>query len=220
MTLFLGTWKVMDEKRVPCMTYFGSMTKEDDEKESSGVELLGRWSNMCNATGACIFRAKNYKDAASWLYNWVPMATCNVKPICDDNSARRVILKREPDYLVDYSHVNDEPEEGETLYLINYKFNKESRLKGNETFAKLTKEQDEGDSGNCRPLGRWHDLGNGSGVAVAAAKNEEDLYSWAFNWASMCECTVEPVLTDTQAREVVRSKPNYEELLKSLSNSS
>ena len=36
----------------------------------------------------------------------------------------------------------------------------------------------------------------------------------------MCECTVEPVLTDTQAREVVRSKPNYEELLKSLSNSS
>ena len=94
MTLFLGTWKVMDEKRVPCMTYFGSMTKEDDEKESSGVELLGRWSNMCNATGACIFRAKNYKDAASWLYNWVPMATCNVKPICDDNSARRVILKK------------------------------------------------------------------------------------------------------------------------------
>ena len=28
--------------------------------------------------------------------------------------------------------------------------------------------EDEADSGNCRPLGRWHDLGNGSGFAIAA----------------------------------------------------
>ena len=44
MTLFYGTWKIMDSARVPCMTYFASMTQEDDKKESPGVELLGRWS--------------------------------------------------------------------------------------------------------------------------------------------------------------------------------
>ena len=92
MTLFYGTWKIMDHMRVPCMTYFASMTREDDLNELKGVELLGRWSDLGTASGSCIFRANNYMDAASWLYNWVPMATCQVKPICDDNTARKIIL--------------------------------------------------------------------------------------------------------------------------------
>ncbi len=211
MTLFYGTWKIMDHMRVPCMTYFASMTREDDLNELKGVELLGRWSDLGTASGSCIFRANNYMDAASWLYNWVPMATCQVKPICDDNTARKIILKAEPTYTVDYSGVGSEPNEGETLFLINYKFNTQSRVDGNNLFANLSKEQDDGDSGNCRPLGRWHDLGNGTGVAVAAATSEEDVYKWAFNWASMCECTVTPVLTDNQCRSVIRSKEDFGE---------
>ena len=82
----------MDSKRIPCMTYFASMTEEDDKAESVGVEILGRWSDMGNASGAFVCRADNYTDVASWLYNWAPMADINVKPICDDNSARKSIL--------------------------------------------------------------------------------------------------------------------------------
>ena len=51
----------------------------------------------------------------------------------------------------------------------------------------------------------------GTGVAVAAATSEEDVYKWAFNWASMCECTVTPVLTDNQCRSVIRSKEDFGE---------
>ena len=54
---------------------------------------------------------------------------------------------------------------------------------------------------------------NGSGVAVAAAKSEADIYKWAFNWASMCECSVVPVLTDKLAREVISSKPDFQQKL-------
>ena len=75
MTLYLVNWKIMDEARVPCMTYFGSMTAEDDAAESVGVEVLGRWSDIGTATGAAICRAENYVNVASWLNNWVPMAT-------------------------------------------------------------------------------------------------------------------------------------------------
>ena len=216
MPLYLGTWEILASKREQCMTYFASMTPEDDLKESVGVNVLGRWSDIGTGKGAMICEAENYSAVASWLYNWVPMATCNIKPVVDDNAAREIILKQKPSYTVDYSHVGDEPLEGETLFLINYKFNKESRVLGHETFANLTQEQDVGDAGNCRPLGRWHDLGNGSGVAVAAAKSEADLYKWAFNWSSMCECSVVPVLTDKLAREVISSKPDFQQKLLAL----
>ena len=213
MTLFVGTWKIMDPARVSCMTYFASMTKEDDLAELNGVELLGRWSDIGTASGVCIFKADKYTDAMSWLYNWVPMATCSVRPVCDDNVARKIILGQEPGYLVDYSHVGDEPVENEILYHITYKFKSEKKVEGNKLFANLTQEQDKGDSGNCRPLGRWHELGTGSGLAIAAAKSEEDIYKWAFNWAEMCDCQIVPVLTDAQARSVIKNKDGFQEKL-------
>lgn len=216
MTLFVGTWKIMDPARVSCMTYFASMTKEDDLAELNGVELLGRWSDIGTASGVCIFKADKYTDAMSWLYNWVPMATCSVRPVCDDNVARKIILGKEPEYTVDYSHVGDEPLENEVLYHISYKFKPEKKVEGNNLFANLTQEQDEGDSGNCRPLGRWHDLGTGSGLAIAAAKSEEDIYKWAFNWAEMCDCQIVPVLTDAQARSVIKNKDGFQEKLEAV----
>lgn len=219
MTTYLVKWKIMDNARVPCMTYFASMTPADDAAESTGVEVLGRWSDIGTASGAAICKAENYTSVASWLYNWVPMATCSIKPVCDDNSARQIILKQKPTYSVDYSHVGDEPQSGETLFMITYCFNPDKRLEGNTLFANLTQEQDKGDAGNCRPLGRWHDLGNGSGFAVAAAKNESDVYAWAFNWASMCNCSVVPVLTDKQARSVIKSKPDFEKKLAAVKQS-
>ena len=210
MPLFLGTWKIMDSQKVPCMTYFGSMSKADDEAESPGVNLLGRWSDMNNATGTFVCEADDYTNIASWLYNWAPMASCDVKPICDDNTARRIILKKEPSYTVDYSHVGDEPFEGETLFAINYKFKSDSKVAGNQAFANLTEEQDNQDSGNCRPLGRWHDIANGTGFAIAAAKSEADVYAWAYNWAPLCDCTIRPCLTDTQCRKIISGKPNFQ----------
>ena len=70
MTLFYGTWKIMDTARVPCMTIFASMSKEDDARESVGVELLGRWSDVGRASGYLICRAESYAAVVSWMYNW------------------------------------------------------------------------------------------------------------------------------------------------------
>ena len=58
--MYVGTWEIMT-KRDQCMTYFGSMTPEDDKKETNGVNVHGRWSNMGNATGVVVFEANNYR---------------------------------------------------------------------------------------------------------------------------------------------------------------
>ena len=62
------SWKIMDDKRDKCLTYFASMTKEDDLEELAGVELLGRWSDIGTGTGAAICKAKKYCDVAAWIY--------------------------------------------------------------------------------------------------------------------------------------------------------
>ena len=36
MPLYLATWKIMNSKREQCITYFASMTPEDDKQETSG----------------------------------------------------------------------------------------------------------------------------------------------------------------------------------------
>lgn len=199
----------MDSQRVPCMTYFGSMSKQDDEAEHPGVVLHGRWSDAGTASGTFICESPDYTSVADWLYNWAPMANITLKPICDDNTAREILLGEKSSYTVSYDNVSDEPEEGETLFLINYSFYADKKLEGQKAFASLTQEQDTADAGECRPLGRWHDLGSGSGCAIAAAKSEKDLYKWANNWAALCECKVSPVLTDTQARKIITGKPDY-----------
>jgi len=217
--LYIGTWKIHESAKESCMTYFASMTPEDDQNESPGVTLHGRWSYAGTGSGTFVCSANDYKSVASWLYNWAPLATISIKPICDDNTAREILLKKSPDYQVDYSHVSDEPQDGETLFAINYKFLPGHKAEGQKTFAELTKEQDEADPGTCRPLGRWHDIGTGSGFAIAAATNEKDLYAWAANWAPICNCQFQPVLTDKQARKIITSKPGYETKLQQVMTS-
>lgn len=212
-TLFAGTWKILDAARVPCMTYFASMTPADDAAEAKNVKLLGRWSDIGTATGVFLCEAQTADEVQDWLANWAPMATCTLTPICDDNTAREIILKHKPSYTVDYSHVGDEPFAGESLYYIKYKFFDGKKVEGQQTFANLTEAQDKGDSGRCRPLGRYHNLGMGMGFAIAAAKSEADLYAWANNWAGMCQVEFSTVLTDKQARKIISSKPGFAQKL-------
>jgi len=208
--LYLGTWEIFDNSRVACMTYFASMTPEDDEKESQGVKLIGRWSDAGTGSGTFICEADNYESIAAWLYNWSSMANITIKPICDDNTAREILLGKTPEYVVEYDNVDAEPSDAEVIFAINYKFLEDKKLDGQKAFAGLSKEQDDADSGDCEPLGRWHDLGTGSGYAVALAKSEKDIYAWANNWAGLCNCEIKPVLTDKQARKMISSKPDFD----------
>ena len=76
-------------------------------------------------------------------------------------------------------------------------------------FANMSKENDTGDAGKNVPLGRWHDLATGTGVAVCASTSEIDLQTWACHWKDLCSCKITPVLTDAQFRQIVQSKPDF-----------
>ena len=87
-------------------------------------------------------------------------------------------------------------------------------MTGINLFAGLTKEQDAADCGKVIPMGRYFNLGEGSGFVICklpAGGTEADLYKWAFNWAAICDCKITPALTDKACRAVVQGKKGFAE---------
>ena len=210
MPLFYLKYTINENARVDCMTHFGSMTSDDDLVDMGpNVKLIGRWNCVGDSSGFCICEALSANVLNKWLLNWVPMATIDVSPIVDDNQARAIILKTSPSFKFDYSHTSSPTVADTSLYFIEYKFLPDKRQEGYEHFANMTREQDEADAGEDACLGRWHNLGNGSGVAVCSSKSEVDLYSWAFKWSSMCDVTFTPVVSDDECRRNIVSTKWY-----------
>jgi hypothetical protein len=210
-TTYLLRYRVLDEHRTACLRAFGAMTADDDAEDvGEGVRVLGRWSTVGDATGYCVCAADSAAALHRWLLHWLPMASIDVKPIVDDNQARAIVLgTRTPPYVVDYSHVGDAPGEGESLFAIEFAFQHGKRTEGYQAFAGLTAAEDKEDAGANRCLGRWHDLGTGTGFAVCASKSEADLYAWAYHWTSLCDCRVVPVLVDSEARANLKADLTY-----------
>jgi len=212
MPLFYCEYSILDHARTDWMTYFGSMTTDDDARDLGGkIELLGRWSTVGEATGCCVCRSPDAKALNEWLYNWVHMTTCVVWPVLDDNQARKIILHsiaERPTYRISYNSVNAVPSQGESLYWIKYKFKNGYNVKGLHMFANLSREENN-DIGRNKCLGRWHNISMGSGIIICLSKSEEDLFGWTFKWVHICDWEIKPVVHDTEWRAVIREKPDF-----------
>ena len=219
MPLFLATYKFFNDTRSDGVTYFATMDEGAMEADKGpDIKMHGRWHEIGNCAGAIIAEAPNAKTLFTWLSKWSEtMCDVDVKIICDDNATRQIILKADKaPWRANYDNIGDEPGEGESLYMASFKFYPEHKMTAYTTFANLTEEQDKADAGACRNLGRYHDLGAGSGIIIAAAKSEKDLYAWAFNWAPLCEVRIVPVLTDKDAQDITRGKPGFDKKVAAL----
>ena len=212
LTTFFCEYNILPEHatRDTCMTVFGGMTEEDDLRELGEVKLLGRWACVGEARGFCIAQAKNAVDMQRWLNAWVTMADIKVVPCLDDNEHRELLLGSKSEYIVSYDKVDSNAKDGESLYFIKYQFKDGKKDEGFAAFASLTKEADDNDSGNCTSLGRWHVPSKGCGYAIASCPSALDIYKWAYNWNSVCDCEVVPVTKDSETRDIIKNGLGYE----------
>lgn len=220
MNTYVCEYKMLDDSSVRdnCMTLFGGMSVEDDKKDLGNVSLLGRWSVVGEARGFCVAQADNCEDLQKWLMNWVPMGDIKVMPCLDDNQQRELILGKEPEFKTEYKTVNSKAKENESLYFVKYKFKCGKRKEGFDLFSTLTEEMDKNDSGKCTSYGRWHVPSQGCGCAIASSPSVLDMYKWAFNWDSLCDCEIIPVTEDVETRNIIKSKPDFSVKHKKLMN--
>ncbi len=206
-TTFFCEFRLLDEHttRDTCMTLFGGMTPDDDKRELGNVNLLGRWSCVGEARGFCIAQAPDVNTMQRWLNAWVTMADIRVTPVLDDNQHRELVTGTTPTFTVSYDQVNAEAKEGESLYFVKYQFREGMRDQGFQAFAAMSEADDQKDSGRCTSYGRWHVPSQGCGYAIASCPSAHDIYKWAYNWNSLCDCEISPVTSDSVTREIIRS---------------
>ena len=64
---------------------------------------------------------------------------------------------------------------------------------------------------NLKLVGRWHDMVNGSGVAIFETDDIKAITSYAMGWNQFMDLTISPVVDDTTGREIGRALPADEE---------
>jgi hypothetical protein len=216
--LYAATWTIHADKRSDCTTYFASMSEEALAAETGpDVKLLGRWHNPADGSGYFVCEAKSVTALHEWLWKWSEdFVTVKVGPILNDDMCREVVLGTKPAFSMSLNSLSDDPRDGESIYICNFKFHPEHKLQTYETFAGMTEEDETKDRGNCRYLGRFHNMSGGTGFQVAAAKNEIDLYKWAYHWAGAMDLNWVPVVKDKTAQEIIKKKDGYDTKLASL----
>ena len=212
MDTYVCEYNILPEHttRETCMTFFGGMTQEDDARELGDVILLGRWAYVGEAKGFCVVRTPTHYDLQKWLNNWVSMADIKVMPCLDDNEHHEMLLGEVPPFKVVYDKVRHGAKENESLFYIKYQFKDGCKDTGFQAFANMTKEIDLKDAGNCTCYGRWHVPSLGCGYAIASSPTVKDIYKWAYNWNSLCDCTITPVTCDEETREIIKMGFGYE----------
>ena len=73
----------------------------------------------------------------------------------------------------------------------------------------MTEEMDKKDSGKATSYGRWHVPSKGCGFAIASSPSALDMYKWAYNWNSLCDCEVLAVTNDKETREIIQQSMGF-----------
>lgn len=166
------------------------------------------WVTVDGRFAFCQCQAPTNKALHQWITKWsIP---CEVTVVVDDNDARRIVLKEEPEFVVEYDA--NTPLTGQNVYVVEYKMLDVERVDGYTPFAEMSLDENDFVIGNNTCLGKWHNLANASGFVILAAFSEIDIYTWTYHWLSACDFVVHPVTTvdnSTQVTETSNARRGY-----------
>jgi len=210
MPMFHCTYEILPEHRANCMAVFGAMTEDDFKRDAGECNIVGRWHSPGSASGSVLIEAPSSTAIGSHLQNWITMVTIHATPVVDDNMARKIIFKGEkPSWQATYHKVGHEAPEGYSLYTIDFKIDFAQRSACYAALGAMTKEQHMAQEGHVIHMGRYHNIGMGTGICICAAKSEYDLQKWCYNWNSMADNSIQPVMSDKEWGDMIKSKPNF-----------
>ncbi len=87
---FKVTWAIDQDKWLPVLEMFSSMTPEQRADAGDGVKILGRWHDMGARTGVAIFEADDLVALTRYMNQWNPHMDVDVAPVLDDDEVAAV----------------------------------------------------------------------------------------------------------------------------------
>ena len=86
-----------------------------------------------------------------------------------------------------------------------WKIHQDNRQDVFSSFAAMELEEYQSQQGpNVKIIGRWHDVINGTGVAICETDDLDALAQWVMPYQAVCDFEIVPVLDDEEAHSTAR----------------
>jgi hypothetical protein len=84
---FMVSWSIQQDKWLPILKKWGSMTPQDRANAGTGVKMIGRWHDSAGRRGVGIFEATDLSALNRYLGQWNPFMDMDVAPVQDDEES-------------------------------------------------------------------------------------------------------------------------------------
>jgi hypothetical protein len=86
----MTTWSIDQDKWLPILEMWGSMSAEERADAGPGVSIIGRWHDTAGRKGVAIFEAADLAALNTYLGQWNPHMDMEVAPVLDDEESAAV----------------------------------------------------------------------------------------------------------------------------------
>ena len=84
---FMGTWTISQEKWLPILRQWASLTAEQRADAGANVKVLGRWHDFASRRGVIIMESDDIAAVQRYVGRWNPHMDIELTPVLDDEEA-------------------------------------------------------------------------------------------------------------------------------------
>ncbi len=84
---FMVHWSIDQDKWMPILELWGSLSAEERADAGEGATILGRWHDTGGRTGVAIIEADDLSALHLYLSQWNPHMDMDITPVLDDEES-------------------------------------------------------------------------------------------------------------------------------------
>jgi hypothetical protein len=90
MMKFMVSWSIDQDKWLPVLKQWGSMTPQERANVGEGVKMIGRWHDTAGRQGVGIFETTDLAALNLYIGQWNPVMDIDIAPVLDDEETAEV----------------------------------------------------------------------------------------------------------------------------------
>jgi hypothetical protein len=87
---FMMSWRIDEDKWLPVLKKWVSMSPQERANMGDGVKMIGRWLDMAGRTGVLIVESDDIAAVHRYVGTWNPYMDINLTPVVDDEDSAAI----------------------------------------------------------------------------------------------------------------------------------
>ena len=84
---FIATWSIPQDKWLPILKKFVSLSPQEQKNAGDGATIIGRWHDVGARKGVVIFESNSVASVERYLGQWNAYCDIEIAPALDDEEA-------------------------------------------------------------------------------------------------------------------------------------